>query len=469
MQLKKGQIIDLDIHALAFGGAGIGRLPKTDKHEGLAVFVEKTIPGDKIKAEFTRIKSNFAEAKLVEILEPSKDRKEPKCKYFGICGGCQLQFMPYEKQLEFKRQHVIDAFERIGKIYNPPVNEIIGAEEEFYYRNKMEFSFGYDAQMNFTLGMHYPGRKFDILDLDVCYLQSEFSVEVVNKTRDLMKKLDWPPFKYSNGEGFLKGLFVREGRHTNEVLVNLVTSDKVPEEFREGLKKFTELLLEIAFDYSKAISVCWSKVISKRGSPRQTEENFLHGKKFLTEKMVLKNGDEMTFDINPQAFFQVNTIQGEILYSQVLKFALQKAHSTALDLFCGTGTIALFLAKHIPEVIGIELNEEAIKAARKNSEKNKIFNVEFFAGDVAKVLPKLKHRPSLIVVDPPRAGLTEKMIQSISDFGCNQVIYVSCNPSTLARDCNWLKEFGFIVKEIQPVDMFPQTYHIEAVCLLERD
>lgn len=463
MNLKKGQIVEFDVSALAFGGRGLG------KYEGLTVFVDGTMPGDRVKAGFTRIKSNFAEAKLVELVKKSPDRCKEKCPYTDRCGGCCFQFMPYEKQLEFKKQNVIDSFERIGKIYDPPVLDVIGSKEQFYYRNKMEFSFGFDVEMNFALGMHLPGRKFDILDLKECSLQSVFSSEIVNAIRSFVIKKGWKPFKYSCGEGFLKAIYIREGKRTGEVMVNLVTSDELPEDIESGLKEFVDMILSITPEMGKKItSIFWSRVISKRGSPRQTKEKLLYGKSVITEKMVLKNKDELVFDISPQAFFQVNTLQAEVLYSQVVKMASDQNHGVIFDLFCGTGTIGLFLAKHCEQVFGIELNEEAVKAARANAQKNKIFNIDFYTGDVSKVLKVMRARPSLIVVDPPRAGLTEKIVKQINDFGSNQLIYVSCNPSTLARDCNWLKAYGYKVETVQPVDMFPHTYHIENVCLLRR-
>lgn len=461
--------MEIEIHTLAFGGAGLG------KYEGLTVFVEKTMPGDRVRAAFTKIKSNFAEARLVEIIKPSADRIQARCPYFGICGGCQFQFMPYEKQLKFKRQQVIDSFERIGKIYNPPVADIIGCAEHYYYRNKMEFSFGYDEGMNFALGMHLPGRRYDILDLKECYLQSELSVEVVNKVREFTEAKRWMPFKPSCNQGFLKALYVREGRRTDEMMVNLVTSDQIPEDFEVSLEEFVKFLLKDESDVDngkagsmKIASIVWSKVISRKGFTRQVKENVIYGKPAITEKMILKNGDELKFDISPQAFFQVNTLQAEILYSQVLKFSLLKSHNMVFDLFCGTGTIGLFLAKHVGQVLGIELNEQAIQSAKENARKNNLFNIDFYTGDVSKILHEIRERPSLIIVDPPRAGLTEKLIKKINDFGANQIVYVSCNPATLARDINWLKDYGFTVKNIQPVDMFPHTFHIECVCLLER-
>lgn len=459
MNLQKGQIIDLDIKALAFGGAGIG------KYEGLTVFVEGTLPGDRVEAAFTKIKPKFAEARLVKITEQSKDREKPRCPYFGKCGGCQLQHMPYQKQLQFKQQHVIDALERIGKIIKPPVEEIIGCPDSFYYRNKMEFSFGYDENMNFSIGLHLPGRRYDILDLKECYLQSELSVKIVNAVREFMAIRGVKPYKFSNGEGFLRSIFVREGKRTDEVMVNLCTSDDLPGDWDEILAEFVEMLTNIS---DKIISIYFTQIISRRGQPKQTKERLIYGKSTLSELMQLDNGDCLAFEILPQAFFQVNTLQAEILYSQIVKMALKNEHKVVLDLFCGTGTIGLFLTKHVEQVIGIELNEDACKMARDNAQKNKIFNADFFAADVSKVSKYVKSRPSLIVVDPPRAGLTQKIIKQISDFGTKQMIYVSCNPATLARDILWLKEFGFSLTVAQPVDMFPHTYHIENVCLLER-
>jgi 23S rRNA (uracil-5-)-methyltransferase RumA len=466
MQLKKGQIIEVEIKAVAFGAHGIG------DYDGLKVFVADTMPGDKVMASFTRIKKNFAEAKLVEFVSKSADRVEPRCKYSDICGGCQLQYMPYEKQLELKKQHVIDAFERIGKLGNPPVEDVIGCDENFYYRNKMEFSFGYDADMKFTLGMHLPGRRYDILDLEECYLQSEFSVAILNKVREFAIEKDWKPYQYSTGEGLLRSLFIREGKRTGEFMVNISSSGHEPDSWKEDLEEFVDMLLGLDCGENKLVSIYWSKIISKRGMPKQIREHLLYGKKSLTEKMLIESGlcqkDELNFEIFPQSFFQVNTLQGEILYSEILKKVLDSSHNMVFDLFCGTGTIGLFLAKHVEHVIGVELNSDSIKAARENATKNNIFNIDFHLGDVGKMLSELRERPSLIVVDPPRPGLPPKSIKIINDFGPKQIVYVSCNPSTLARDCQLLSEYGYKVKSVQPVDMFPHTYHIENVCLLER-
>lgn len=467
MQLRKGQIVEFDIEKIAFGGNGLG------KSEGRVVFVAGTMPGDRVKAAFTKIKDSFSEADLVEVVKKSPDRIEPRCKFFDRCGGCQFQFMPYEMQLQIKKQQVIDAFERIGHLENPPVGEIIGCENQYYYRNKMEFSFGYDEKMEFCLGMHLPGRRYDILDLTECHLESEFSSQIVNSVREFMKMTSWPPFKYSLGEGFLRALYIREGKRTNEVMINFVTSDDLPKDFEEKILEFGEVVKNLRGKNAdggeiKVTTLYHSQIISRRGVPRKTKETLLFGKRTLTEKLILKNGDELTFEILPQAFFQVNTFQAEILYSQVIDFALRKTNNVIFDLFCGTGTIGLFLAKHAEQVFGIELNIDAIRTARENAQFNKIFNIDFLVGDVGKLLHQMKDRPSLIVIDPPRMGLTNEMIGKMADFDAQTIIYVSCNPATCARDYALLTKYGYKMQEIMPVDMFPNSAHIECVCLLER-
>lgn len=461
MQLKKGQIVELVIHAIAFGGRGIG------KYEGLTVFVPDTMPGDRVEAAFTRLKKKYAEADLIKIIEKSIDRVEPPCPHFEKCGGCQLQYMPYEKQLEFKKQHVIDAFQRIGKIYDVEVKDVIPSADIFYYRNKMEFSFGYDEEMNFTFGLHIPGRRFDILDVHSCMLMSPQSMTIVNAVRDFCVEKGWEARKYLADEGFLKSMFIREGKHTNQVMVNLLTSEEVPENFDRDAEDFVKMLNALDLGEKKIVSIYWMQKICKRGTPTKIIDKLLYGSTVLEEKMILKNGDELTFEILPQAFFQVNTTQAEILYSQVVDL-VGDGHEMIFDLYCGTGTIGMFLAKCGQQVLGIDISKSAIEAARSNARKNGIFNIDFFDGDAAKVLETIKQRPSLIVLDPPRAGLIPKMIEQINAFDCKKIVYVSCNPSTLARDCLLLSEYGYEVKSVQPVDMFPHSYHVESVVSLEK-
>ncbi|MBU1151926.1 23S rRNA (uracil(1939)-C(5))-methyltransferase RlmD [Patescibacteria group bacterium] len=464
MQLKRGQIIEFDIDSIAFGGQGVGR------YEGRAVFVNGVMGGDRVRASLRRIKEKFMEAELVEVVRGSSDRVAPRCEYFDRCGGCSFQFMPYEKQLEIKKQQVVDAFERIGGVVSPPVEDVVACEEPYYYRNKMEFSFGYDGEMNFALGMHLPGRRYDILNLENCYLMSEKSAEILNFVRGVCVRNGWLPFKFSVGEGFLRLLTVREGKRTGELMVVMATSDDLPEGFDSGLEEIADGLREFG-----VTSFYWSQIISKRGVPRRVKEQLVFGKKFLSEVLRLEatatagqGGDELKFEILPQAFFQVNTYQAEKLYAEVIKMVEAGHHKTVFDLYCGTGTIGMFVAKHAEQVWGIELVEDAVRAARENASKNAVFNIDFFVGDVDKVLHNLRERPDLIIVDPPRAGIAKKVVAKLSEFGANEIIYVSCNPATLARDCALLREYGYRVEKIVPVDMFPHTYHIENVCLLKR-
>ncbi len=466
-KLKKGDVIDIVIEKLTFEGGGLGNF------EGLKVFVEGAMPNDRVLAYVFKVKKNYAEARLLEIVEQSKDRIEARCEYDEVCRGCQIQFMPYEKQVEYKISHIEDCLSKIGGINDVRISEMIKAKEQFYYRNKMEFSFGYDAEKNFSLGMHAPNRRFDILDLKHCYLQSPFSVAILALTRKFAKEKGFIPFNFANGEGDFRAIYIREGKRTGEVMVNIVSSDNVSKKTVSDIEELANLLSGLRpsikeEENKKIVSIYWTKVISKRGVPRINKEYLLYGKNYISEKMIILD-QSLEFDIYPQSFFQVNTFQAEELYKIVREMATEKSHNIVFDLFCGTGTIGLFLAKSVEQVIGIELAQDAVKSARENALKNKIFNIDFYQGDVFKKISEIKERPSLIIVDPPRAGLTEKSILKINEFSPSQIIYVSCNPATLARDLKMFKEFSYKIKEVKAVDMFPNTYHIETVVFLEKE
>ncbi len=462
MQYKKGQIIDLKIDSVASLGQGIG------EYEGMKVFVDGTVGGDRVKAAFTRIKKNYAEAELKEIKTASADRINPVCPHFEKCGGCQFQYLAYDKQVEMKKTYVIDALERIGGIKNPPVCEVKKMEEPFNYRNKMEYSFGYDSDMNYALGFHVPKRRYDIVDIESCALQPVFFNEILNAVKRFSSEKNWLPYRYSVNEGFMRSLYIREGLNTGQVMVNIVTDEDLPDNFNEEIRELAGILKKLKDDRRKTVSIYHSVRISRRGMPKRITENLLFGEKSFFEKMTLRNGDSLKFEILPQAFFQVNTKQAEVLYSEVIEMAAEKTHGVIYDLYCGTGTIGLFLAKYADQVYGIEISPEAIQAARENAKINNIFNMDFLAGDTTKMLKNVRELPSLIVVDPPRAGLNEKIIRKINHLSPKSIIYVSCNPASLARDTKMLMEFGFRLKKVKPVDMFPQTYHIETVSLLER-
>lgn len=504
MNLKKGEIIELTITDLAFGGAGVGKLRLPESAE-FVVFVEGVVPGDIVQARFTKIKKQFAEASLEKIITPSPERISPRCKHFGVCGGCCLQFMDYENQLKWKEKMVFDSLRQIGGFKEVKVEPIIGCDSPWYYRNKMEYSFGASFQTvplqrdpapsrtdssSLSLGLHPSGDFRSVFDLEECFLQSPASIEIARAVRRWGQEKALSFYSPTTGSGVLKNLVIRDGKNTNEIMVNLVTNGGDFPEEKDFAKFITEKFPQVTSIYRTAVTV-------QRGFKTSIKEFHLSGKPYLTETLNIKpsslnpHPSSFTFDIAPQAFFQPNTKQAEILYGKVLEFADTRillpfdrlaaggvqddSPQIALDLFCGTGAIGMALAKSRKQVFGIEINESAVESARRNSEKNSIKNIEFLCGDVGKLLPHLQKllfpatpRPSsaLLVTDPPRAGIDQKTLLKILALKIPKWIYVSCNPTTLARDLKLVAENGYKLQKIQPVDMFPHTYHVETVCLL---
>lgn len=452
MQLKKGQIVELEIESLVFGGRGIGEF------EGRKVFVPDTVPGDKVEAKLTRIKPKFMEARLERVVRPSERRVEARCPHFDVCGGCKWQFLPYEEQLRVKEQQVRDSLERIGGLDGTIVSEIIGNASPWFYRNKMEVSFG-PGEDSLKLGFYPPGFHYEVFDLEECYLQSEMMPELVARVREWAVDMGLEFYKKDTGEGFLRNFIIREGKRTGERMVILVTS---MHEFPEA-ESFVAL-----FDESEVSSIFWMQVDQERGRRTEIHEHHLFGKRVLTEALELENGERLEFDIQPQAFFQTNTLQAEVLYSEVISLAELNGDEVVFDLYCGTGTIGLFCAHKAREVVGVELNPSAVASAKVNAAKNGIENVRFELGSVDSVLESLEGSPDVVIVDPPRAGLGETVVEQVCGFGARRVVYVSCNPTSMARDLKQFGELGYVCKKVQPVDMFPQTHHVECVCLLER-
>lgn len=436
MQLKKGQIVELKIEKLAFGGRGLGQL-----EDGLKVFVDGVVPGDLVEASFTKIKKNYAEADLVRILKESDLRIEPRCKHFERCGGCKFQMLSYKDQLQFKEEQVREALEHIGGFKNPPVEPIIGCEEQFFYRNKMEFSFGDESREDTVvrLGLHPPGRMFDVFDVEECFLGASQATEILERVRGFSRK-------HGYDKDFLNSLFLREGKNTGDMMVNLMTTS---EDFPE-VEEFAEMFQDMT-------SVYWSIIKRKRGMSTQIKEHLLSGKPCIRDRI----GD-LEFKISPQAFFQPNTVQAEVLYEKVLELAGLTGEEVVFDLYCGTGTIGLYCARQASRVYGLEINESAVANARQNALLNGIENAEFLCGDVERNILKIPAASDVVIVDPPRSGLTEKVLQKIIEFKPKRIVYVSCNPATLARDVK-----GLNVETIQPIDLFPQTAHVELVVLLE--
>ena len=445
--MKPGERIELTLENLALGGEAIARIDG-----GMVVFVRGGIPGDTGIVEIVKRKRKFVTGKLVELLEPSPLRIKARCEYFGRCGGCKWQYLKYEDQLKFKQQQVVEAFQHIGKIQDITVNEIIGMESPWYYRNKMEFTFGEDEQEGLILGQHYAGRWDKLVDLQNCYLQSQDCVEIFALCRDFARKQKLTAFSTHTGEGLLRHVVVREGKHTGDIMVNLVTSG----EYFPQMDRFIRYL---SAGFPRITSIVHTINRRKGQSSQGQEEHLLYGESTIRETI-----NDLSFEISAKSFFQTNTFQTEKLYHTIQRMVEVDTDQVAVDLYCGTGSIAFHVAPQAKIVYGIELLEEAVLNARKNAERNKIRNVNFYCGEVQKVLAELSlETPNVIVVDPPRAGLSQKVVRHILRVNARQILYVSCNPATLARDVAMMIGDGYTIREIQPVDMFPHTYHIETI------
>ena len=467
MALKKGSVLELDIESTAFKGKGIAKV------DGLAVFVPGTAPGDKIKAMITRKKKSFREAKVLELIEPSTVRVEPVCRHADTCGGCTWQHIPYEKQVEYKEQHVRDHIERIAHLSPDIVQPIIACDEPLYYRNKMEYSFGtrrwlseeeiqrdeFVDDSGFAAGLHAPGRYDKILNLQECHLQEKVSYRLLDFVRSYCIENDIQAFNTHKNEGFMRHLMIRTSGHRDDLMVNMVTYRDEP----DTVQRLSDKLLE-AFPEITTI------VNNVNDQPNPTAvgrfEHVLHGPGYIVDKI----GDH-SFKIHANAFFQTNTKQAEKLYDVARQYAALDNGGHLFDLYCGVGTLSLYMADKADKVTGIELVEVAIENARFNAKENGITNVEFVLGDMKDTFNDLflerTGRPDCVITDPPRSGMHPDVVKRLADLKLKKLVYVSCNPSTMARDLKILKDV-YEVESVQPVDMFPQTYHIEAVARLTR-
>jgi len=464
--LNKGDEIELEIESLAFGAEGVGHYkspaPEETQKQGLAVFVEDTVPGDVVKVRIGTKKKTFARGYVIEYINKSPMRIVPRCAHFGKCGGCVLQYLKYEDQLKTKEQHVRDAIKRLGGFDEKLVLPIIRCKEPWFYRNKMEFSFSRSPEGKLSLGLHVRRRHHDLIELTECFLLNDYVGGLVARMRDFFREMD--AAKRIPSEMKLLSLVVREGKNSGEIMVNLIVENDEP----DFCEEFSRLAREI-LKGKNLKSIYLTQIINFKGRPKKIHERVLWGEAVIREELRLENGRSLKFEISPQAFFQPNTRQAEVLYSEALKAAGLSGVETVFDLFCGAGTIGIFCAHAAKKVYGIEINESAVKNAIMNASLNSISNIEFLAGDVAKILPSIKDRPDTLIVDPPRNGMDPKVLELVADLAAKRIVYVSCNPSTLARDLQLLtKKTGCSLVSVQPVDMFPQTYHIECVALLRK-
>jgi 23S rRNA (uracil1939-C5)-methyltransferase len=443
---RRGDELELTIDRLAYGGAGVART-----ETGYVVFVRGAVPGDRVRARIGKSKRSWAEAELVELLEPSPERVEPVTPH----PGAPWQVLPYERQLEEKEFQVRDALSRIGGFEDPPVEPIVPAEQLLRYRNKLEYSFGMDENGELVLGFHRPGR-FDVID-DVAddILASECINEVREAVKAWCREEGLTAWDRETQTGVLRNLVVREGRRSGQVQARIVTSPGA--EFR---------VVELAAA-TPADSFLWTRAEGVAETTRGGDTQLIQGSAVLEEEL-----SGLSFRISPDAFFQTNTEMAERLYREAAELAALSGREKVLDLFCGIGTIALVLALDAGEVWGVELVEEAVRDAIENANLNGIDNTKFFAGDVRLVMRELLEQsgsPDVIVVDPPRAGLSQKVVRRIIEADSQRIVYVSCNPTTLAPNARQLvDDGGYRLKTVHPVDMFPQTPHIECVALLER-
>lgn len=461
--------LELRIESIGFEGKAIAR------HDGLVYFVDGGVPGDHVLAEVRKKKKSYAEARILELLEPSPARETPRCRYFGTCGGCKWQHLTYAEQCAWKKQNVQDTFERLGKVAYTTLHDTLPAGTQFYYRNKMEFSFGDSRWLmndertqsdipnkNFALGLHVPGRFDKVLDVEECFLQSEISSRMVNGVRKAALERGVSVYQTRTHEGFLRNLVVRNSTATGEQMVILVTSPSHEKADEKMLTWFQHDFITMFPEVSTAIHAVTTSKAAVAGGETRT----VHGTGVISETIL-----GVQYRISPFSFFQTNTRQAEQLFRIALDYAGDIADKTVWDLYCGTGSITLAAARSAKFVVGIEIAESSILDARANALANGIANVEFVIEDMQKAVKKqILSRlpaPDVIIVDPPRAGLHQDVVANLLEIEAPRIVYVSCNPATQARDCALLAA-KYTIEEVQPVDMFPHTYHIESVVRLER-
>jgi len=465
MKLKKGAEVELDIESTAFKGKGIAKV------DGLAVFIPNTAPGDRVKARIIKKKKNYREAKLLEVLEPGPNRIEPRCQHAQNCGGCSWQHIDYDYQLQFKKEHVRDHMQRIGGLSDLQINDTIGCDQSYYYRNKMEYSIGHKRWLSqeeinrdefvsdrcFAAGLHAPGRFDKILNLKECHLQDPVSYNILDFVRSWCIEHDVDPYNTIDHEGFLRNVVIRNAYHTDDLMVNLVTY----KDDQEIIQQLSDALLDA---FSNITTIVNNVNDQKNPTAVGRYEKVIYGPGYITDKI-----GPYHFNIDANAFFQTNTHQAERLYEVAKDFADIEPNDVIYDLYCGVGTLSLFLSNRAKQVVGIELEEVAIGNARKNAEENGVNNVAFVEGDMKDVftekITKEYGNPDCLITDPPRSGMHPDVVQRLNKLKVPKLVYVSCDSSTMARD---LKELNKVydILEIQPVDMFPQTYHIETVAKL---
>ncbi len=450
---KRGEILSLTIDDLAFGGEGVGRA------DGYVVFVPGGLPGDRLRVRLVQARSRFGRGVIDAVEQPSPQRVEAPCPYFGRCGGCRLQHMAYPAQLAYKAKQVADALQRLGGLTGIEVRPIIGAEETFGYRNKMEFTVSRSPKAPLVVGLHEADRYDAVLDIERCLLQSDRMNALLAEARGFFAERGLTVYEQDTGEGLLRFLMLREGRHTGELMTNVVTS-------APAVSELAPLAQRLQARDTGTTSVVMNVNPKKASVAVGVEEHLLGGRDHIRERV-----GGLTFQVSASSFFQTNTRQAERLFDLVIDSAGLTGTETVYDLYSGTGAISLLLARRARWVYGIEVAQAAVDDAGLNAAANSITNCTFVCGEVRFVLPSLIAKgvtAEVVVADPPRAGFHPKALHALITLGARRIVYVSCNPTTLARDLGELVRGGYRLEWVQPVDMFPHTPHIEAVARLER-
>ena len=447
----KNREYEIKIDNLGMNGEGIGRI------EGFTMFVPGALPSEKIRIKAVKVGKAYGYGKLLEVVESSSHRVRPSCQYAGHCGGCQLQHMSYSLQLDFKKQLVKDAIERIGGLEDVIIHDTIGMEEPWRYRNKMQFPVGM-LKDKLAIGFYAP-RSHNIIDMDSCHIQHGINDNIIKLVRDFMSDFNIKPYDESIHHGIIRHVVSKIGFQSREVMAIIVTNGDI-------LPHKDKLIQRLRREVPGIVSIVQNINSQKTNVILGKKNVVLWGKDHIMDSI-----GNLKFKISPLSFFQVNPLQTAVLYNKAVEYANLTGNEDVIDAYCGIGTISLFMAQRARKVYGIEVIAQAIEDAKINASENDIHNVEFIVGQAEVVVPDMAKgglKPDVVVVDPPRKGCDPKLLDAVIHAQPKRMVYVSCNPATLARDLRYLSERGYKAVEVQPVDMFPQTAHVETVCLISK-
>jgi 23S rRNA (uracil1939-C5)-methyltransferase len=451
IHIEKNRDYVLNIESYGHEGEGVGKL------DGFTVFVPGALKGETVKIKLIKVNKNYGIGKLLEVLNTSEKRAEPICSTYKRCGGCNLQHYSYDEQLNFKTERVRDVISRVGKLEDVCIHNTIGMESPYNYRNKVQLPVGTSGD-EILVGFYAP-RSHEIINMEKCYIQDEIGDKVIEFTKQWMKRFNISPYNESTHSGIVRHIMVRKGFKTKEVMVVIVTrSEELPHK---------DEFIKLIRDNTQGIVSIIQNINNKK-------TNVILGEKSVTlwgEDHISDYIGEFKFNISPLSFFQVNPVQTEILYNKALEYADLTGEETVFDAYCGTGTISLFLSKKAKVVYGVEIIPQAIENAKENAKANGVTNTQFIVGKSEEEIPRLIDKgikADVVVVDPPRKGCEESLLKALTEIKPRRIVYVSCDPATLARDLAVLDNLGYKTLEIQPVDMFPQGHHVECVVKIEK-